>query len=83
MAGLLEAAKVIADAAFDRFVEAASAEGFPSQWVAYQNEDKWSADLLAAHSDYIGKLHAFYLLRDGPHGWLGGRERASTAKQGG
>jgi hypothetical protein len=31
------------------------------------------AEIHAAHVDYIEKLHAFYSLRDGPNGVLGGR----------
>ena len=31
------------------------------------------AGIRAAWDDYITKLHAFYLLRDGPNGVLGGR----------
>lgn len=48
-----------------------------------RNEDTSQDEAMAAHvgiraawDRYIAALHVFYALRDGPHGFLGGRERA-------
>lgn len=48
--------------------------------VGRWNDDTSSDEALAAHEgiasahdEYIRSLHAFYALRDGPHGVLGGR----------
>jgi hypothetical protein len=57
------------------------------RWTWYRAEeavkngtaDKWDAamagdtEIAAAHDAWMADLHAFYALRDGPNGFLGGR----------
>jgi len=84
MMGKLTEAKALADQAFEAFCAQCKASGFADQWEAYKADvagEVWPVALNSAHRDYLTKLHAFYALRDGPHGWLGGRERASAAQQ--
>ena len=47
--------------------------GFKDQWDAYRNEPLWPNFLKESHDAYIKKLHEFYILRDGPNGFLGGK----------
>lgn len=66
----------IADARFRGFVAACRAEGFADEWAAYKSEEAgkaWPPILKAAHNLAMRDLHAFYGMRDGPGGVLGGR----------
>lgn len=50
--------------------------GFADEWEAYRAElpgSPWPDFLDEAHREWMRLLHAFYLLRDGPRGVLGGR----------
>ena len=54
-------------------------QGDRSVWRCFADEKRdvamaADADVAAAHDDLIRKLHAVYLLRDGPRGVLGVRQ---------
>lgn len=40
-----------------------------------------SAEIRAAWDAYLRELHAYYLLRDGPNGFLGGREKSNSVSE--
>lgn len=40
-----------------------------------------SAEIRAAWDAYLGALHAYYSLRDGPNGFLGGREKVNSVAE--
>lgn len=70
------------EALFEVFEQSCRDHGFADEWAAYRSHDglcgepktPWPDALLNAHTDYINALHDFYLFRDGPLGFLGGRE---------
>lgn len=58
------------------FEVASVAAGYADHWDAYradQRGEAWPEALVQAHAAYIAALHAFYALRDGPRGFLGGK----------
>jgi len=74
--------RAAADARESEFLEACRVAGFTDEWDAYRAEMRgqaWPEPLDAAHRTWMRDLHAFYLLRDGPNGFLGGRETRAAA----
>lgn len=49
--------------------------GFKDRWDAFRNESEWAAALKRSWEHYIDTLHAYYLKRDGPEGFLGQYEK--------
>jgi hypothetical protein len=65
-----------AEKAYWVFIDTCLDHSYADEWQAYRAEEAgviWPDDLATAHRTYITALHAFYLLRDGPNGFLGGK----------
>lgn len=61
--------------AWSAFVASCVAHGFADEFAAYRAEMRapWPVALQETHDAYLVKQHAFYGLRDGPRGFLGGK----------
>lgn len=62
-------------AAQSAFLASCAAHGFANEWAAYRAEmhAPWPVALRDAHAALVAAERAFYGLRDGPRGFLGGR----------